>query len=127
MERIELEPLVSDPQNTDDDEDGYTENQNDCNDNNAAVYPGAEDICGDGIDQDCDGSDTTCVDYNRDTDNDGLKDYEEENTYFTDPNKADTDGDMVPDGEEIAAGSDPNDKWSQPDEGTSRRRPLNYR
>lgn len=29
----------------------------DCNDDNAAVYPGAEDLCGDGIDQDCSGKD----------------------------------------------------------------------
>jgi len=32
----------------------------DCNDNNAALNPGASDTCGDGIDQDCSGSDTSC-------------------------------------------------------------------
>ena len=41
------------------------------------------DTCGDGIDQDCNGSDL--VDLTKDSDNDGLTDYEEENTYFTDP------------------------------------------
>ena len=48
-----------DPATTDDDGDGYTENGGDCNDGDATIYPGAEDICDDGIDQDCSGSDST--------------------------------------------------------------------
>jgi hypothetical protein len=34
---------------------GYVTNGNDCNDNNVTVFPGAIDICGDGIDNDCNG------------------------------------------------------------------------
>jgi len=40
----------------DDDEDGADVRQ-DCDDHNPAVHPGAADIPGDGIDQDCDGAD----------------------------------------------------------------------
>lgn len=32
----------------------------DCNDANASMHPGALEVCGDGIDQDCDGKDTPC-------------------------------------------------------------------
>ena len=45
---------------SDDDNDGITETQGDCNDSNATIYPGALEVCGDGIDQDCSGSDLTC-------------------------------------------------------------------
>ncbi len=32
----------------------------DCNDNDGSIHPSAADVCGDGLDQDCDGGDTTC-------------------------------------------------------------------
>ena len=41
----------------DNDGDGFTIAQGDCNDNDSGVFPGATEICGDGIDQDCNGSD----------------------------------------------------------------------
>ena len=39
----------------DDDGDGYTEKQGDCDDNDLSTYPGAPEICGDEEDNDCDG------------------------------------------------------------------------
>ena len=98
----------------DNDKDGFSEDQGDCNDVDPAVYPGASEICEDGVDQDCNGSDLACVDVNVDTDEDGLTDSEELNTYNTDPNNADTDGDGFLDGEEVAGGSDPLDPNSMP-------------
>ena len=44
----------------DNDGDGFTENQGDCNDDNTNINPEAEEICGDGIDQDCNGTDLDC-------------------------------------------------------------------
>jgi hypothetical protein len=32
----------------------------DCNDSDASIHPGALDVCGDGVDQDCDGNDNAC-------------------------------------------------------------------
>ncbi len=63
------------PNDIDDDGDRYTENQGDCNDAAASIHPNALEICGDGIDQDCNGSD---CDPNDALDNDG--DYYTENT-----------------------------------------------
>ena len=39
------------------DGDGFSSDDGDCDDTDASIYPGAEDIPGDGIDQDCVGGD----------------------------------------------------------------------
>lgn len=39
----------------------FTAMTSDCNDNNAAINPGATEICGNGIDEDCSGADATCT------------------------------------------------------------------
>lgn len=46
-----------DPFDVDNDADGYTENQGDCNDLDTLTYPGAPEIAHDGIDQNCNGFD----------------------------------------------------------------------
>jgi formylglycine-generating enzyme required for sulfatase activity/N-acetylneuraminic acid mutarotase len=50
-----------DPANIDNDQDGFTPDQGDCNDTNPSLHPGASEICGDGIDQDCSGADEVCA------------------------------------------------------------------
>ena len=45
----------------------------DCNDYDANTYPGAPEVCGDGVDQDCDGADQSCGDCH-DRDGDGHQD-----------------------------------------------------
>ncbi len=54
----------------DGDGDGVTIADGDCDDNNNSVYPGKEEVCGDGIDQNCNGQvDEGC---NLDADGDGV-------------------------------------------------------
>ncbi len=59
--KFDVKIVISINWNQDEDGDGYTVNQGDLDDNDDTVYPGADEICGDGIDQDCDGSDLACT------------------------------------------------------------------
>jgi hypothetical protein len=56
----EYKILPFDPLKRDDDGDGFAEFAGDCNDRDPNIHPAANEICGDGIDQDCDGSDLLC-------------------------------------------------------------------
>jgi hypothetical protein len=44
----------------DNDQDGITAKQGDCNDNDPEIYPGAVERCGDNLDRDCDGVYSVC-------------------------------------------------------------------
>ncbi len=63
--KTSYDPISAD---VDDDGDGYTENQGDCDDNNANTYPDASEIC-DGEDNNCNG---TFHDVEKDQDGDGY-------------------------------------------------------
>ncbi|MFZ2806682.1 MAG: putative metal-binding motif-containing protein [Desulfosalsimonadaceae bacterium] len=88
--------FVSDipPEDVDDDGDGYTENQGDLNDSDNSIYPNAEEICGDGIDQDCNGSDLVCPE---DGDDDGIADGVDNCPLLFNPDQADSDADGIGD------------------------------
>ena len=83
------------------DGDGYSSVE-DCDDTEDSIHPGAEEVCGDGIDNNCDGFGTA----DDDEDGDGLSSEEEEDI-GSDPCDEDTDGDGISDGDEVAAGTDP--------------------
>jgi hypothetical protein len=84
------------------DGDGHTSigscagSADDCNDDDADIHPGADEICGDGINQDCVGGDLSCLDV--DNDGDGYT----ENQNDCD----DTDPLISPDADEICDGQD---------------------
>ncbi|MFT5583896.1 MAG: hypothetical protein ACI9VR_001480 [Cognaticolwellia sp.] len=67
----------------------------DCEDGDKAIYPGAPDSCGDGVDQDCDGRGGPSSDEDRD----GLT-WLQEQELGTDACQADSDGDGLLDGED---------------------------
>ena len=83
----------------------------DCDDTDATVNPGATEVCGSGVDEDCDGRGGP----SDDEDADGLT-WSEEQAAGTLPCTADTDGSGRTDGEEIADGTDPLDETDDRDD-----------
>lgn len=112
---------------SDNDGDGSTSNE-DCNDNDATIYPGAEEIC-DGKDNDCNGSiddGLTFLEYYLDEDGDGFgqddsvfPDCMQSQGYVLEPGDCDdTDSSVFPGAEELCDGKD-NNCDNQIDEGLS--------
>ncbi|PJA47318.1 hypothetical protein CO172_02075 [Candidatus Uhrbacteria bacterium CG_4_9_14_3_um_filter_36_7] len=69
----------------------------DCWDGNAQVYPGAMEICGNGIDEDCGGADLECPPDQVDSDGDGVMDDVDNCPWHTNPKQEDEDGDGIGD------------------------------
>ncbi len=65
---------------------GFSSQTGDCNDNNSSIYPTATEICGNGIDDNCNGqTDELCVSYTyyADVDGDGLGNYSSSITNYS--------------------------------------------
>ena len=60
------------PEDIDNDEDGFTENDGDCDDFNNTIYPGATETPDNGVDEDCDGADELSTQPDVDDDGDGF-------------------------------------------------------
>ena len=72
---------------------GYVADNTDCNDANASVYPGATEILGNGIDENCDGADGTLPD----SDGDGIADVDDNCPTIANADQADLDDDGLGD------------------------------
>lgn len=108
-------PVWTDPVYGDDDADGYSESMGDCDDSDKSVHPGADDICGDGIDQDCNGSDAVCGDDDGDgfSEVDGDCDDTDNSIY---PGATDICGDAIDqdcDGNDAVCGDDDGDGFNE--------------
>ena len=104
------------------DGDGWNAND-DCDDGNAGIHPGATEVCDDGVDQDCNGADLASQTYFYDDDGDGYGDEEvvacgsqPPGTVSTAGDCDDTDATIHPGAQELCDGKD-NDCDGEVDEG----------
>ena len=92
--------------------DGYVTNNKDCDDGNADIHPGAEEVCGDNVDHDCDGNKNngcSMQTYYQDSDGDGygdpdstIQDYRRPDGYVTNNTDCDdSNADIHPGAEEV--------------------------
>ena len=103
---------VMDPSEMDDDGDGYSEDQGDCNDTDEDVNPGVDEDCN-GIDDNCDGvvdegcddDDTTADDDDSASDDDDTEVPDDDDTEVPDDDTAMPDDDTPPTGCGCGAGS----------------------
>jgi hypothetical protein len=114
----EVETYKTDPNNADTDGDGIMDGtevsegtdpllpQEETGDGNLPPVEEEKDTDGDGLTDNEEAQYRTDV-LSRDTDDDGLNDYQEIKTYKTNPLKADTDGDGYVDGLEVKNGFNP--------------------
>ncbi|MCP3144942.1 thrombospondin type 3 repeat-containing protein [Pyxidicoccus xibeiensis] len=86
------EPIECATASSDADGDGHVATAlggDDCNDNSASIHPGATEVPGDGVDQDCDGSDLVLGD----ADGDGVLDASDNCPAVSNANQSDLDTD----------------------------------
>lgn len=69
-ESAEEQPSTNENIQSDQDQDGYSISEGDCDDNRYDINPSRPEVCDDGIDQDCDGRDLACIEV--DGDGDGI-------------------------------------------------------
>lgn len=124
----------------DQDGDGYTPNEGDCADADKTIHPGAEDLCNDEIDQDCNPDTCQVRVWYADRDNDGYGDASDTTTRTQCPDHYvansldcnDADGNISPNAVEQCNGIDDNCNgikdercaWSKVFDGGGEDRPL---
>ena len=115
----------------DEDGDGYTENQGDCDDSDPLASPEGIEVCDDGIDNDCNGNpdcnddECSCSTWYRDSDGDGYGDLNDSKASVSQPGGYvgnsddwdDTDPTVYPSAAEICGDGKDNDQNGEIDEG----------